>query len=138
MSDSIQVVASIEHRGDYFEPYHSQKLTLIPLSDGTGPSSFVRTEDGKLREMNFINWAQLDWPDLAEQPKDDTILRHEQIKLRTAEIEECLSWMFARAVAGVDDGAVGVLGCDIRAVVVWVAENDSIAVLVQCANGVSQ
>ena len=43
--------------------------------------------------MNFINWAQLDWPDLAEQPKDDTILRHEQIKLRTAEIEECLRVM---------------------------------------------
>ncbi len=33
------------------------------------------------------------WPNLQEQPKDDTILRHEQIKCRLAEIEEVVKAM---------------------------------------------
>jgi platelet-activating factor acetylhydrolase len=32
----------------------------------------------------------LRWPDLSEQPLDDTILRHDQIKMRLLEIEECI------------------------------------------------
>jgi hypothetical protein len=33
------------------------------------------------------------WPDLETQPTDDTTLRHEQIKLRLAEIEEVIGAM---------------------------------------------
>lgn len=33
------------------------------------------------------------WPDLETQPADDTILRHEQIKMRVVEIEEVLKAM---------------------------------------------
>ena len=33
------------------------------------------------------------WPDLTEQPKDDTTLRREQIKLRVAEIDATVDAM---------------------------------------------
>ena len=41
--------------------------------------------------LHLVLTITYSWPDLREQPKDDTILRHEQIKLRLAECEEIVS-----------------------------------------------
>lgn len=98
MASRGYVVAAIEHR------------------DGTGPSSTIRTEQGRVEKLDWLQWSDLQcvdhmtrtssyvlltvwvlrcvrrrWPDLPEQPKDDTILRHEQIKLRLAECEEIVA-----------------------------------------------
>ncbi|KAG8998140.1 hypothetical protein FRB93_013822 [Tulasnella sp. JGI-2019a] len=72
MASRGYVVAAIEHR------------------DGTGPSSTIRTAQGTTQKLDWLQWSDLIWPDLAEQPKDDTTLRHEQIALRLAETEEVI------------------------------------------------
>ncbi|KAK4705490.1 platelet-activating factor acetylhydrolase, partial [Phenoliferia sp. Uapishka_3] len=69
------IVAAVEHR------------------DGTGPSSSIRTPDGDFKVLPFLNWKDIHWPDLQEQPKDDTILRHSQLDLRLAEMEITLKVM---------------------------------------------
>ncbi|KAI0686666.1 platelet-activating factor acetylhydrolase [Cytidiella melzeri] len=63
------VVASLEHR------------------DGTSPSSTIASEDGTMTIVDWLEWSDLYWPDLEEQPADDTTLRHAQIQLRKAELE---------------------------------------------------
>ncbi|KAG8857646.1 hypothetical protein FRB96_005664 [Tulasnella sp. 330] len=73
MASRGYVVAAIEHR------------------DGTGPSSTIRTANGKIEKLDWLQWSDLIWPDLPEQPKDDTTLRHEQIALRLAECEEVIT-----------------------------------------------
>ncbi|KAH7921574.1 hypothetical protein BV22DRAFT_1107127 [Leucogyrophana mollusca] len=64
------VVAAIEHR------------------DGTGPSSRVTNDDGEQKDFYWLDWTDLDWIDLQEQPKDDTTLRHVQLEVRLAEVEQ--------------------------------------------------
>ncbi|KAF7967532.1 hypothetical protein HWV62_31495 [Athelia sp. TMB] len=71
------VVCAIEHR------------------DGTSPSSTIVNEDGETKKLDWLQWSDLDWPDMKTQPEDDTILRHEQIKMRVAEMEEVLKIMTA-------------------------------------------
>ncbi|EJD42003.1 alpha/beta-hydrolase [Auricularia subglabra TFB-10046 SS5] len=68
------VVAALEHR------------------DGTSPSSLVTTADGVVKRIDWLQWSDLEWPDLPKdaQPKDDTTLRHEQIKMRAAEVFEVI------------------------------------------------
>lgn len=44
------------------------------------------------KNMNLLN-VGCSWPELPEQPQDDTTLRHEQIKLRIAEIEAVVDVM---------------------------------------------
>jgi platelet-activating factor acetylhydrolase len=63
------VVAAIEHR------------------DGTSPSSRITAADGSRKTLDWLQWTDLTWPEMEEQPKDDTILRHSQIEFRCAEIE---------------------------------------------------
>ncbi|KAL8276711.1 hypothetical protein RQP46_010890 [Phenoliferia psychrophenolica] len=67
------IVAAVEHR------------------DGTGPSSSIRTPQGKSKVLDFLNWKDLHWPNLHPQPADDTILRHAQLELRIAEFGLTLS-----------------------------------------------
>ena len=50
----------------------------------TSESTLIRTTPADLPHS---------WPELDEQPTDDTILRHEQIKLRVAEIEAVIDTM---------------------------------------------
>lgn len=71
------VVCAVEHR------------------DGTGPSCSIRLDNGTVKDLNFLNWQDLIWPNLPqdEQPKDDTTLRHDQLELRCAEIEEIIDIM---------------------------------------------
>lgn len=94
MASRGYVVCAIEHR------------------DGTSPSSTIVTNDGRSKMLDWLQWTDLEyvlnpsttylpiakfivysWPDLATQPPDDTFLRHEQIKMRVAEIEEVISAM---------------------------------------------
>ncbi|EKM51728.1 uncharacterized protein PHACADRAFT_127563 [Phanerochaete carnosa HHB-10118-sp] len=63
------IVAALEHR------------------DGTSPSSTIATADGRTTTLDWLQWSDLHWPELSEQPKDDSILRREQVKCRVAEIE---------------------------------------------------
>ncbi|KAH8919333.1 hypothetical protein BT69DRAFT_1224294 [Atractiella rhizophila] len=72
MASRGYVVVALEHR------------------DGTGPSSTIRTKDGKTEQLDWLDWKDLEWPDLKEQPKDDTTLRHEQLRVRLAEFEQVL------------------------------------------------
>ncbi|CDO71911.1 hypothetical protein BN946_scf184940.g58 [Trametes cinnabarina] len=69
------IVAAIEHR------------------DGTSPSSTIVAADGATTTLDWIQWSDLDWPELSEQPKDDSVLRREQIKCRVAEIEAVIETM---------------------------------------------
>ncbi|KAM0751081.1 alpha/beta-hydrolase [Meredithblackwellia eburnea MCA 4105] len=78
------VVAAIEHR------------------DGTGPSSSIYSADGKHKVLDFVNWKDLYWPDLAQQPTSDTHLRHVQLDLRVAEMRACLD-----VVRSINDGEFG-------------------------------
>ncbi|WVF66669.1 hypothetical protein IAT40_001410 [Kwoniella sp. CBS 6097] len=68
------VVAAVEHR------------------DGTGPSAKITSEDGQERDIDFLRWTDLDWPDRSEdqQPKDDNTLRHDQLKIRLVEMKSTL------------------------------------------------
>lgn len=69
------VVAALEHR------------------DGTSPSSTIAALDGTKTTLDWIQWNDLHWPELPEQPNDDSILRREQIKCRVAEIEAVIDIM---------------------------------------------
>ncbi|KIM76004.1 hypothetical protein PILCRDRAFT_826858 [Piloderma croceum F 1598] len=75
MASRGYIVCAIEHR------------------DGTSPSSTIVTEDGRAQKLDWLQWSDLDWPDLETQPADDTVLRHQQIKLRIAEIEGVIKAM---------------------------------------------
>ncbi|KAF8553821.1 hypothetical protein OG21DRAFT_1192591 [Imleria badia] len=66
------VVAAIEHR------------------DGTGPSVLVTNERGETKDLDWLNWIDLEWTDTEEQPMDDTILRRVQLGVRLAEVEGVL------------------------------------------------
>lgn len=70
MASRGYVVVAVEHR------------------DGTSPSSKISAADGTTREIDFLNYTDVDWPDMDVQPADDNTLRHEQIKIRCAEMEE--------------------------------------------------
>jgi platelet-activating factor acetylhydrolase len=70
MASRGRIVCAIEHR------------------DGTSPSSTIVTEDGVSKKLDFLSWKDLYWPNLDPQPENDTTLRHEQIKMRLAEIKE--------------------------------------------------
>ncbi|OSD02126.1 alpha/beta-hydrolase [Trametes coccinea BRFM310] len=69
------VVAAIEHR------------------DGTSPSSTIVAANGATTTLDWIQWSDLDWPELPEQPTDDSVLRREQVKCRVAEIEAVIETM---------------------------------------------
>ncbi|PSR73510.1 hypothetical protein PHLCEN_2v10651 [Hermanssonia centrifuga] len=63
-------------------------VAVLEHRDGTSPSSTIAAADGTTTTLDWI-----DWPELEEQPPDDTILRHEQIKLRVAEVEATVDLM---------------------------------------------
>lgn len=71
------VVCAIEHR------------------DGTGPSSSIKLENGEIKELDFLNWQDLIWPEIGlnEQPDNDTRLRKDQLEMRYNEIEEVINIM---------------------------------------------
>jgi platelet-activating factor acetylhydrolase len=92
MASRGYIVAAIEHR------------------DGTGPSSTILGFDGTKKVLDWLQWSDLQcvhsltlhgvekershsWPELAEQPRDDTTLRHVQIQVRLAEFEGVLDVM---------------------------------------------
>jgi platelet-activating factor acetylhydrolase len=85
MASRGYVVVAIEHR------------------DGTSPSSRITGADGTRRTLDWLQWSDLTWPDLPEQPKDDTILRHSQIAFRCAEVEGVVDVM--RRIAKGEDVA---------------------------------
>lgn len=62
-------------------------VAVIEHRDGTSPSSIVTSGDGKTEEVDWVDWKDLEWPDLEEPPKDDTHLRHVQLDYRQAEVE---------------------------------------------------
>lgn len=67
------IVAGIEHR------------------DGSGPSTTIELEDGKTKILDWLDWRDVVWPDLAQQPKDDTTLRHAQLEMRLAELNQTVT-----------------------------------------------
>ncbi|KAH8818833.1 alpha/beta-hydrolase [Flagelloscypha sp. PMI_526] len=69
------VVASLEHR------------------DGTSPTSKVTMLDGTIKAVDWLDWKDLNWPELDMQPADDTILRHSQLEMRCAEIHEVIKFI---------------------------------------------
>lgn len=71
------VVCAIEHR------------------DGTGPSSSIKLDNGVIKELDFLNWQDLDWPEIPadQQPDNDTRLRKDQLEMRCGEIKEVISIM---------------------------------------------
>lgn len=75
-------------------------VCAVEHRDGTGPSSSIRLMDGTIKNVEFLNWQDLDWPKLSEkhQPTNDTTLRHDQLEMRQAEIEEIVKAM--RGIAG--------------------------------------
>ncbi|OCF34757.1 hypothetical protein I316_03299 [Kwoniella heveanensis BCC8398] len=79
------VVAAVEHR------------------DGTGPSAKITSEDGQERDIDFLRWTDLDWPDRPEdqQPKDDNTLRHDQLKIRLVEMQSTLD-VIAKLTTGAE------------------------------------
>ncbi|KAH9930236.1 platelet-activating factor acetylhydrolase, isoform II-domain-containing protein [Fomitopsis serialis] len=66
------VVAALEHR------------------DGTSPSSKITDDKGNTKNVDWLQWSDLEWPDLETQPTDDTFLRGVQLDLRAAEIHETI------------------------------------------------
>ena len=66
------VVAALEHR------------------DGTSPSSKITDDKGNTKNVEWLEWTDLEWPDLDPQPTDDTTLRQVQLELRAAEIHETI------------------------------------------------
>ncbi|KAH0834815.1 platelet-activating factor acetylhydrolase [Lanmaoa asiatica] len=66
------VVAAIEHR------------------DGTAPSVRMTNRGGETSDFYWLNWTDLKWIGLDEQPMDDTTLRHVQLRVRLAEVEGVL------------------------------------------------
>lgn len=72
MASRGYVVVAIEHR------------------DGTGPSSCITAEGGIQRDFYWLDWSDLHWVDLDEQPKNDTTLRHVQLEVRKAELEQVI------------------------------------------------
>ncbi|KZV99493.1 alpha/beta-hydrolase [Exidia glandulosa HHB12029] len=79
------IVAALEHR------------------DGTSPSSLITGADGTVKRIDWLQWSDLEWPELPKdaQPKDDTMLRHEQIKMRCAEVFEVIHALNKLSTTGV-------------------------------------
>lgn len=77
------VVAALEHR------------------DGTSPSSKITDDRGNTRNLEWLQWSDLEWPDLETQPTDDTTLRQVQLELRAAEIHESIR-VISRFTTGED------------------------------------
>lgn len=69
------VVCAVEHR------------------DGTGPSSAIKLDNGEIKDIDFLDWKDLDWPYLSIQPDNDTRLRKDQLEMRCAEFEEVIDIM---------------------------------------------
>lgn len=71
------VVCAIEHR------------------DGTGPSSAIKLDHGTIKDIDFLDWKDLDWPTIPadSQPENDTRLRKDQLEMRCAEFEEVIEIM---------------------------------------------
>ncbi|KAJ6456663.1 platelet-activating factor acetylhydrolase [Mycena sanguinolenta] len=65
---------------------HGYIVAAVEHRDGTGPSSTITTPDGRSRKLDFLNWRDIHWPDCEVQPQDDTTLRHDQLKVRLAEL----------------------------------------------------
>ncbi|KAH9832525.1 platelet-activating factor acetylhydrolase, isoform II-domain-containing protein [Rhodofomes roseus] len=77
------VVAALEHR------------------DGTSPSSKITDDKGNTKNVDWLEWSDLEWPDLETQPTDDTTLRGAQLDLRAAEISEAIR-VVGRMASGED------------------------------------
>ncbi|EKM50667.1 uncharacterized protein PHACADRAFT_264049 [Phanerochaete carnosa HHB-10118-sp] len=75
-------------------------VAVLEHRDGTSPSSTILAADGSKTTFDWIQWSDLYWPDLPEQPMDDTTLRHEQIMCRIAELESVVDVM-----SGISSGA---------------------------------
>jgi len=65
----------------------------IEHCDGTSPLSTIVTEDGRKTKIEWLQWTDLDWPDMDTQPSDDTTLRHEQLSMRVAATDEVIKAM---------------------------------------------
>lgn len=78
-------------------------VCAVEHRDGSGPSSSIRLADGSTRDFDFLNWQDVYWPEYSEadQPADETRLRHDQLAMRKAEIEEIVNVM-GRIAAGED------------------------------------
>ncbi|KZT29794.1 alpha/beta-hydrolase, partial [Neolentinus lepideus HHB14362 ss-1] len=72
MASRGYVVVAIEHR------------------DGTSPSSKITAADGTSTLVDWLEWSDLEWPEMRAQPLDDQALRQVQIQLRCAEVREVL------------------------------------------------
>jgi platelet-activating factor acetylhydrolase len=70
-------------------------VCAIEHRDGTGPSSSIRLEDGTIKSIDFLDWKDLEWPDIppTEQPENDTRLRKDQLEMRCAEVAEVIQIM---------------------------------------------
>jgi len=77
MASRGYIVCAVEHR------------------DGSGPSSSIKLQDGSVKDLEFVNWDDVTWPiySEADQPTNDTRLRHDQLAMRKAEIEEIVKVM---------------------------------------------
>ena len=67
---------------------HGYVVAALEHRDGTSPSSLITSSDGTVKRIDWLQWSDLYWPDLEVQPTNDTTLRHEQIKMRVAEMTE--------------------------------------------------
>ncbi|EIW74323.1 hypothetical protein CONPUDRAFT_140472 [Coniophora puteana RWD-64-598 SS2] len=72
MASRGYIVAAVEHR------------------DGTGPSCRVTNEHGDTKDLPWVQWSDLEWSETAQQPMNDTTLRHVQLEVRKAEVHHVL------------------------------------------------
>ncbi|KAJ8589801.1 hypothetical protein M405DRAFT_738008 [Rhizopogon salebrosus TDB-379] len=65
-------------------------VVAIEHRDGTGPSSRITAEGGIRRDCDWLDWTDLHWVNLDEQPKCDNTLRRVQLEVRQAELEHVI------------------------------------------------
>ena len=70
-------------------------VVAVEHRDGTGPSSSIKLVNGETRDLEFVNWQDVEWPNLPAdaQPDNDTTLRHDQLDMRAEEIKAIIETM---------------------------------------------
>ncbi|KAJ7731777.1 platelet-activating factor acetylhydrolase [Mycena metata] len=94
---------------------HGYIVAAVEHRDGTGPSSRITTPDGRSRKLDFLNWRDIYWPDHEVQPADDTTLRHDQLKVRLAELRAVQTALVSLSTGAADFAPIVAADPDLKA-----------------------